>query len=142
MKYCAHCGAELLDEAVVCPKCGCWTNDNNKVAEVSRPKLSKLALTGFILSLVSVVTSLFFLSINSLESVFLFGSVTVAVAGFVCSLVGLIKLKRNNQRGKGFAIAGLTVGAVVGVFWVLLILLAIYLVIFVYFFLFIILLAL
>ena len=23
MKYCAKCGNELLDEAVVCPKCGC-----------------------------------------------------------------------------------------------------------------------
>ena len=23
MKYCSHCGAELLDEAIVCPKCGC-----------------------------------------------------------------------------------------------------------------------
>lgn len=25
MKYCAFCGNELLDEAVVCPKCGCPT---------------------------------------------------------------------------------------------------------------------
>lgn len=23
MKYCSHCGAEIADEAVVCPKCGC-----------------------------------------------------------------------------------------------------------------------
>lgn len=23
MKYCEHCGAELLDDAVICPKCGC-----------------------------------------------------------------------------------------------------------------------
>lgn len=23
MKYCTHCANELLDEAVVCPKCGC-----------------------------------------------------------------------------------------------------------------------
>ena len=25
MKYCRQCGKELLDEAVVCPKCGCST---------------------------------------------------------------------------------------------------------------------
>ena len=25
MKYCSKCGSELLDEAVVCPKCGCET---------------------------------------------------------------------------------------------------------------------
>ncbi|MDR2314624.1 MAG: TM2 domain-containing protein [Spirochaetaceae bacterium] len=23
MKYCAHCGSELMDEAVICIKCGC-----------------------------------------------------------------------------------------------------------------------
>lgn len=23
MKYCQHCGAQLLDEAVICPSCGC-----------------------------------------------------------------------------------------------------------------------
>ncbi len=23
MKYCSHCGKELVDEAVVCPNCGC-----------------------------------------------------------------------------------------------------------------------
>lgn len=23
MKYCAHCGSEILDEAVMCPHCGC-----------------------------------------------------------------------------------------------------------------------
>ncbi|MFA6874510.1 MAG: zinc-ribbon domain-containing protein [Bacilli bacterium] len=27
MKYCSHCGAELLDDAVVCPKCGCAVNN-------------------------------------------------------------------------------------------------------------------
>ncbi len=27
MKYCTKCGAELYDEAVVCPKCGCPTAD-------------------------------------------------------------------------------------------------------------------
>ena len=23
MKYCSHCGAEIMEEAVICPKCGC-----------------------------------------------------------------------------------------------------------------------
>lgn len=25
MKYCAHCGAEIMDAAVICVKCGCAT---------------------------------------------------------------------------------------------------------------------
>ena len=26
MKFCTHCGKELLDEAVICPNCGCGVN--------------------------------------------------------------------------------------------------------------------
>lgn len=29
MKYCTHCGNELLDEAVICPRCGCSCASNN-----------------------------------------------------------------------------------------------------------------
>jgi TM2 domain-containing membrane protein YozV len=32
MKFCAHCGNELLDEAVVCVKCGCAVNQIPKNA--------------------------------------------------------------------------------------------------------------
>ncbi len=28
MKYCSHCGKELLDEAVICPGCGCPAQAN------------------------------------------------------------------------------------------------------------------
>ena len=27
MKFCTHCGKELLDEAVICPSCGCAVNN-------------------------------------------------------------------------------------------------------------------
>ncbi len=29
MKYCTHCGKELLDEAVICVGCGCAVSDQN-----------------------------------------------------------------------------------------------------------------
>lgn len=32
MKYCEHCGNQLVDEAVVCPKCGCAVGGKNSVA--------------------------------------------------------------------------------------------------------------
>lgn len=38
MKYCTHCGKELLDEAVICPGCGCAVGgqgmDSNRNATV------------------------------------------------------------------------------------------------------------
>ena len=29
MKYCQHCGRELMDEAVICPGCGCSVQTTN-----------------------------------------------------------------------------------------------------------------
>ncbi len=31
MKYCAKCGTEMLDEAVLCVKCGSWATDPNDI---------------------------------------------------------------------------------------------------------------
>lgn len=33
MKYCTHCGAEMLDDAVVCVKCGCAVNEPAKATD-------------------------------------------------------------------------------------------------------------
>lgn len=30
MKYCSHCGAEINDDAVICPHCGCPTKEYNE----------------------------------------------------------------------------------------------------------------
>ena len=29
MKYCSHCGKEIMDEAVICPSCGCKVASEN-----------------------------------------------------------------------------------------------------------------
>lgn len=34
MKYCSKCGAQLLDEAVICPSCGCPV-ENSSLSNVS-----------------------------------------------------------------------------------------------------------
>ena len=33
MKYCTHCGKEMVDEAVVCPNCGCAADNSNSVSK-------------------------------------------------------------------------------------------------------------
>ncbi len=35
MKYCTHCGKELLDEAVICTGCGCETNHQKPQSDAS-----------------------------------------------------------------------------------------------------------
>lgn len=37
MKYCRSCGNELLDEAVVCPKCGCAVEGAKNPVIASKP---------------------------------------------------------------------------------------------------------
>lgn len=31
MKFCSHCGKEIVDEAVICPNCGCSVEENKPV---------------------------------------------------------------------------------------------------------------
>lgn len=105
MKYCTKCGAELLDDAVLCPRCGSLADNsaNNGLGVRSGgatnlpTKMNTCSLLGFILSLVGL---LFYFNI--------FGM--VSLASVVLSIVGLVQISKNFQRGKGFAIAGLVVG--------------------------------
>ena len=103
MKYCTHCGAELLDEAVLCPKCGCLVNEEKSAAPVEVQQASRIsvcALIGFIMSMVSIV---FVFNI--------FGM--ISIAGVVLSSIGLSQINGGvKYRGKGFAIAGIVVSAV------------------------------
>ena len=44
MKYCAQCGAQLVDEAVVCPKCGCAVAPTKTVDSNASPKSRLITL--------------------------------------------------------------------------------------------------
>ena len=54
MKYCTHCGHELLDEAVMCPYCGCMVNPPIK-QEVKSNGDSTLLLIAFIVGIIGLV---------------------------------------------------------------------------------------
>lgn len=44
MKYCSQCGTQLVDEAVVCPKCGCAVATARAVDPYASPKSRLVAL--------------------------------------------------------------------------------------------------
>ena len=54
MKYCVKCGNELVDDAVICPKCGCATELYNasESKENNDKALKKIALIFMIISTV------------------------------------------------------------------------------------------
>ena len=50
MKYCTHCGKELLDEAVICPGCGCPTG-----LVGGQPQTATMPFAGDVRSLVNTL---------------------------------------------------------------------------------------
>ena len=92
MKYCKSCGAELLDEAVVCPKCGVVLD------EIKAPLTkNKFAVAGFVLSIVAMFINMY---------------AVPAVLGLVFSIIGLIQITKGSYKGKGLAVAGIIISVV------------------------------
>lgn len=54
MKFCQRCGKEIMDEAVICPGCGCAVAKGIEKAEISYEKCVKGAVTTDILSVVVI----------------------------------------------------------------------------------------
>ncbi len=115
MKFCSHCGAELRDEAIVCPKCGCGVS-----VSVEEPKKSTGLQTavkvfmvlgcvvnaglGFIIyglfSLITLCWTLpmtihYFKAVNSGKSVGV--GFKVCSLLFVSLIAGILMLCDNNQ---------------------------------------------
>ena len=95
-KYCTKCGKELKNEDIFCGYCGNQmieeTEDGEKVVTVS--KTNGLAVAGFVVSLSSLLIS--------------FWGIT-SVVGIILSAVALSQIKKTNESGKGFALAGLII---------------------------------
>ncbi len=100
-KFCVNCGAELKDGGDICLKCGKLVNGENTPASTTTTsntttKTNSLALAGFIVSLCSLIIN--------------FAGIVGAV-GTILSSIGLAKLKKNNEKGFGFALTGIIIGA-------------------------------
>ena len=87
MKYCTHCGAELFDEAVICPKCYSEIGET-KTASTPQNKWSGLAIAGFIVSFFN------------------------GIAGLIMSIIGLKRARSSGENGKKLALAGIVISAV------------------------------
>ena len=107
MKYCSKCGNELLDEAVICPKCGCpvesGTNQNNG------SKLNKIK-TALVLNIIAFVIAAFtvanYLLLGSSGSsaadqntnMLLLGLLGVVTLSFVLCIINMVSAKKGHAR--------------------------------------------
>ena len=98
MKYCEHCGNEVLDDAVICPKCGCSVNNGSRMAQ-AQPQgqmpgygadtYSGLSIAGFILSFLGGLLGLILsiVAYNEAKKVGSQKSMTLSKAGIIISAV-------------------------------------------------------
>lgn len=66
MKYCVHCGKEVLDSSIVCPNCGCSVSyDEGRTAATPQPapmpvadSYSTMSILGLVFSFVGSIIGL------------------------------------------------------------------------------------
>lgn len=111
--FCKRCGKEIMDDAVICPNCGCATKEATGASNLSAEpeqikKANVLCIVGFVLSVVSLFLALFG---------------TVAIVALVMSVVGIVQCNQKGEKLKGLGIAGLivSIGSIVYTVYVLVI---------------------
>ena len=58
MKYCVHCGKEVLDSSIVCPNCGCSVSyDEGRTAAAPQPAPAPVADSYSTMSILGLVFS-------------------------------------------------------------------------------------
>lgn len=108
--FCRHCGHEINDNAVICPNCGVATDNYAAVAKpaatATDQKFNGLALAGMICAIVGIIGGNYIFCIPS-------------IVGLILSIVGMVKVKEYKS-GYGFALAGIIVGAIGLLVWLIL----------------------
>ena len=107
MKYCSKCGNELMDEAVICPKCGCPVENSTNQGRDS--KLNKVK-TAFFLNLIAFVIAAFTVANYLLlggsgnsesdqnTKMLLLGMLGLVALSFVLCIVNMVLTRKGHAR--------------------------------------------
>lgn len=93
MKFCANCGKQLDDNAVICPNCGCQTGNVNMRSSTGYPVADEhyttLSIVGFVLCF------------------------CVTLAGLICSILAYKSAKEEgNRKSQTLSKAGIIISSV------------------------------
>ena len=91
---CSVCGKEILDEAIICPGCGCMVKHNNTKNIVSTTKTVEKTQTSLILGIIGIVFAWLLALVGHITSII--GIVTgikeykesEKMAGLILSIIG------------------------------------------------------
>ena len=100
MKFCEKCGKEIMDDAVICPGCGCMVNGN---ATTSQNKPQKKTSVSLILGIIGIVFAWLFALVGHIVSILgivfgikeykeseQFSGLILSIIGEVCSIFSSI----------------------------------------------------
>ena len=100
MKYCSKCGNQLMDEAVICPKCGCATGYQSFLTDNIQKSYSGLKTAAKILMIIGTV---------------IMGLYIIPLAWCLPMTISYCnKIKRGEKVSTGFKICSLLFVSLVG----------------------------
>ncbi|MBE7035558.1 MAG: DUF4190 domain-containing protein [Ruminococcaceae bacterium] len=102
MMYCPACGKEVMQEAVICPGCGCMiknnTTEHNVNFNINRQQNPYKTNTYAVWSLVLACAS------------FIFGWIITAIVAVILGQSAKTQIEERNEQGKNLADAGIVLG--------------------------------
>lgn len=107
--FCKNCGKEIDDKAVVCVHCGVATDlaaTTVAPAPAETKKVNVVGIIGFAVSFLSLGLGVYFC--------------IASIVGLVLSIVGMVQAKNSSLNG--FAVAGLVLGIISLIIWVIVLL--------------------
>ena len=106
-KKCSSCGGTISNDAKFCKNCGEKINNEETVqtiepATVEKVPVNGLSIAGFVLALISLICC----------------GLTSPI-GLILSIIGLVKGEEEDRTGKGLAIAGIIISAIMIIFFII-----------------------
>ncbi len=109
-KFCASCGEELKPDVKFCENCGALVEEKTKttvaVEQVNNVQYEKhanqMAVIGFVMSIINLPVTFFTCC----------GAPIVGIPAIILCIIGLVRSKNYAGDGKGLAIAGIAISAV------------------------------
>jgi uncharacterized membrane protein YvbJ len=100
MKYCRHCGAEMVDDAVLCVKCGCPVENITIAGETDAPNMG-YAVMSFFLPIVGLILYFMWKDKTPLKAkscgkgalicvIISFASLIIAICVYVAAIVAIV----------------------------------------------------
>lgn len=105
MKFCSHCGKEIMDDAVICVNCGCSCGNNSSQNFVNQPDAPNAgwAVLGFFFPIVGLILYLVNIDKMPLKAK---SAAKGAIIGFIVGIVFSIIY--------GVVIGSIVIGSMIG----------------------------